>query len=69
MDLATTPALQPPAGETSHFHEPYSSVQTGTVIAFGVTCFFSTVFLGLRWFQAFKLTKQIEVDLSKAALR
>ncbi|KAJ5570019.1 uncharacterized protein N7459_009449 [Penicillium hispanicum] len=63
MDLATTPALQPPVGQTSNFNGPYSSLQTGTVIAFGITYLFATVFLGLRWFQAFKLIKQIELDL------
>lgn len=64
MDLATTPGMPPPDGQESHFHEPYNSLQTGTVLAFGITYLIATIFLGLRYFQAFKLTKKIEVDLS-----
>lgn len=64
MDLATTPGMPPPDGQESHFHEPYNSLQTGTVIAFGITYIIATIFLALRYFQAFKLTKKIEVDLS-----
>ncbi|CAI7579420.1 uncharacterized protein N7487_006263 [Penicillium crustosum] len=63
MDLATTPGMPPPEGQESHFHEPYNSLQTGTVIAFGITYLIATIFLALRYFQAFKLTKKIEVDL------
>ncbi|KGO62552.1 hypothetical protein PEX2_045780 [Penicillium expansum] len=63
MDLATTPGMPPPDGQESHFHEPYNSLQTGTVLAFGITYLIATIFLGLRYFQAFKLTKKIEVDL------
>lgn len=64
MDLATTPGMLPPEGQESHFHEPYNSLQIGTVIAFGITYLIATIFLALRYFQAFKLTKKIEVDLS-----
>jgi hypothetical protein len=65
MDLATTPGMQPPAGQTSNFNEPWNSLQIGTVIAFSVTYFLATVFLALRYFLAVKLTKKIEVDLGK----
>ncbi|CAI7640251.1 unnamed protein product [Penicillium pancosmium] len=65
MDLSTTPGMQPPAGQTSHFNGPYSSLQIGTVISFGVTFFVATCFLSLRVFQAVKLIKNIELDLSK----
>ncbi|KAJ5980556.1 hypothetical protein N7481_007854 [Penicillium waksmanii] len=63
MDLSTTPGMQPPAGQTSHFNGSYSSLQIGTVISFGVTFFIATCFLGLRVFQAVKLIKNIELDL------
>ncbi|KAJ5167926.1 uncharacterized protein N7482_003520 [Penicillium canariense] len=63
MDLATTPGMQPPAGQTSHFHSPYNSLQIGTVISFGVSFLVATIFLGLRYFQAIKLIKSIELDL------
>ena len=65
MDLGTTPGIPPPDGQESHFHEPYNSLQIGTVIAFGITYLIATGFLALRYFQAFKLTKKIEIDLSK----
>lgn len=41
----------------------YNSLQTGTVIAFGITYFLCVVFLLLRYFQAFKLVKEFEADL------
>ncbi|KAK3321992.1 hypothetical protein B0H66DRAFT_619329 [Apodospora peruviana] len=41
----------------------YNSIQNGTVICFAVTYFFCTVFLGLRYFQALKLVKKVELDL------
>jgi hypothetical protein len=63
MDPATTPGMAPPAGQVSDFNAPYNSLQTGTVIAFGITYFIATSFLGLRYFQAFKLTKKVEIDL------
>ncbi|KAJ5143149.1 uncharacterized protein N7515_001936 [Penicillium bovifimosum] len=63
MDPATTPGMPPPAGQVSDFNAPYNSLQNGTVIAFGITYFIATAFLGLRYFQAFKLTKKLEVDL------
>jgi hypothetical protein len=65
MDLSKTPGMQPPAGQSSHFNGPYSSLQIGTVICFGVTYFIATCFMGLRVFQAVKLVKSIELDLSK----
>ena len=65
MDLGTTPGIAPPDGQESHFHEPYNSLQIGTVIAFGITYLIATGFLALRYFQAFKLTKKIEIELSK----
>ncbi|KAL5336002.1 hypothetical protein BJX70DRAFT_401060 [Aspergillus crustosus] len=63
IDLTTTPGMAPPAGQTPQFDAPWNSVQVGSVIAFAVTYFFATVFLGLRYFQAFKLIQKIEVDL------
>ncbi|CAI7670134.1 unnamed protein product [Penicillium manginii] len=63
MDLSKTPGMQPPAGQSSHFNGPYSSLQIGTVICFGVTYFIATCFMGLRVFQAVKLVKSIELDL------
>ncbi|KAL4863941.1 hypothetical protein BDV12DRAFT_176867 [Aspergillus spectabilis] len=63
IDLTTTPGMAPPAGHTPQFDAPWNSVQVGSVIAFTVTYFFATVFLGLRYFQAFKLIQKIEVDL------
>ncbi|KAJ5788144.1 hypothetical protein N7457_003134 [Penicillium paradoxum] len=63
MDLATTPGMQPPDGQQSRFHEPYNSLQIGTVIAFGITYLLATICLALRYFQAFKLTKKADVDL------
>lgn len=65
MDLDTTQGIPPPDGQESHFHEPYKPLRIGTVIAFGITYLIATVFLALRYFQAFKLTKKIEIDLSK----
>ena len=44
---------------------PYNSLQIGTVIAFAITYFIATTLLGLRYFQAIKLVKKVEVDLSK----
>ncbi|KAJ5786865.1 uncharacterized protein N7503_012077, partial [Penicillium pulvis] len=61
--LATTPGMQPPDGQTSDFNAPYNSLQIGTVIAFGITYFLATCFIGLRYFQAVKLTKKIDLDL------
>ncbi|KAF7551756.1 hypothetical protein G7Z17_g4810 [Cylindrodendrum hubeiense] len=55
--------MAPPDGKTSNFHAPYNSLQIATVIAFGVTYFFATVGLGLRYFQALKLVKKFEIDL------
>ncbi|KAJ5358848.1 uncharacterized protein N7496_011261 [Penicillium cataractarum] len=63
MNLSTTPGMEPPAGQTSNLNAPWNSLQIGTVIAFGVTYFLATAFLALRYFQAVKLTKKIEVDL------
>lgn len=68
MDLSTTPGMAPPDGETSHFHESYNSLQIGTVVAFGITYFVATSFLCLRYFQAFKIVKKVELDLGKLAL-
>jgi hypothetical protein len=65
MDLETTPGMTPPDGQTSHFNAPYNSLQIGTVVAFGVTYFFATVFVVLRYFQAFKLVRKVELDLGK----
>ncbi|KAJ5365068.1 hypothetical protein N7517_007954 [Penicillium concentricum] len=64
MDLATTPGIPPPDGQESHFHRPYNSLQTGTVIPFGITYLIATIFLALRCFQDFMLIKKIEIDLN-----
>lgn len=66
--LASTPGMTPPDGQTSDFDAPFNSLQIGTVIAFGVTYFFCTVFLGLRYFQSLSLVKKVELDLSKPVL-
>ncbi|PLB41640.1 uncharacterized protein BDW47DRAFT_99445 [Aspergillus candidus] len=62
-DLATTPGMPPPAGQVPQFDSPYNSLQIGTFIAFGITIFLATVVLALRYFQAVKLIKKIEMDL------
>lgn len=41
----------------------YNSLQVGTCIAFGVTYFFCTVFLALRFVQAINIVQKIEPDL------
>lgn len=66
MDPATTPGMAPPPGEKSVFNGPFTSLQIGTMIAFGVTYFFATLFLGLRYLQAIKISKKVELDMSKA---
>ncbi|KAL4981758.1 hypothetical protein BDW68DRAFT_196091 [Aspergillus falconensis] len=63
LDPTTTPGMAPPAGHTPQFDGPYNYLQIGTIIAFAVTYFFATLFVGLRYFQAFKLTQKIELDL------
>ncbi|RSL70853.1 hypothetical protein CEP53_001732 [Fusarium sp. AF-6] len=62
-DLAQTPGMLPPGDQIPDFDAPYNSLQIGTVISFAVTYFFVTVFLGLRYFQSFKLIQKIEIDL------
>ncbi|KAL4799577.1 hypothetical protein BDV19DRAFT_385345 [Aspergillus venezuelensis] len=64
LDLSTTPGLKPPDGHVPQFHASWTSVQIGSVIAFGVTYFMATLFLALRYFQAVKLVQKIEVDLA-----
>lgn len=56
MDLSQLPPGLAPALS-------YNSLQKGTVVAFGVTYFFCTVFLVARYFQALKLVKRVEIDL------
>ncbi|KAL2173025.1 uncharacterized protein P884DRAFT_213180 [Thermothelomyces heterothallicus CBS 202.75] len=41
----------------------YNSLQVGTVVAFGVTYGFCTIFLALRYFQAVAMVRKIELDL------
>ncbi|RSL57737.1 hypothetical protein CEP54_008138 [Fusarium duplospermum] len=55
--------MLPPGDQIPDFDAPYNSLQIGTVISFAVTYFFVTVFLGLRYFQSFKLIQKIEIDL------
>ena len=64
-DLATTPGMPPPAGEVSQFDSPYNSLQIVTFVAFGITFFLATVVLALRYVQAVKLIKKIEMDLGR----
>ncbi|KAJ3460616.1 hypothetical protein MRS44_011483 [Fusarium solani] len=66
-DLAKTPGMLPPGDQIPDFDAPYNSLQIGTVISFAVTYFFVTVFLGLRYFQSFKLIQKIEIDLGKSS--
>ncbi|KAI9372959.1 hypothetical protein BJX61DRAFT_409870 [Aspergillus egyptiacus] len=61
--LASTPVMSPPDGQASDFDAPYNSLQIGTMVAFGVTYGIASVFLGLRYFQAFKLIQKVELDL------
>jgi hypothetical protein len=57
MDLS-----QPPPGNAPGL--AYNSLQTGTVIAFGITFGLCTLFLALRYVQAVGIVKKIEPDLS-----
>jgi hypothetical protein len=66
MDLSTTPGMAPPEGQTSDFDAPYNALQKGSVAAFGLSYFLATFLVALRLFQAVKLVKKIELDLSKA---
>ncbi|KAL4952949.1 hypothetical protein BDW69DRAFT_200444 [Aspergillus filifer] len=63
VDLSTTPGLTPPDGHVPQFNASWTSVQIGSVIAFAVTYFLATLCLGLRYFQAVKLIREVEVDL------
>ncbi|KAL2757321.1 hypothetical protein ACRALDRAFT_2100732 [Sodiomyces alcalophilus JCM 7366] len=63
IDIFTTPGMQPPDGQTSQFDGPYNLVQLANIIAFAITYFFATALLGLRYFQAVKIMKKIELDL------
>lgn len=65
FDPFMTPGMSPPGDLESNFNAPYNSVQISNVVAFGITYLFATVALGLRYFQAVKLTKKIEVDLGR----
>lgn len=67
IDYANTPAMEPPDGQMPQFHAPYNSLQIGTVISFGVTYFFATWLVGMRYFQGMKLVQKVEIDLSKQA--
>ncbi|EPE06298.1 hypothetical protein F503_02426 [Ophiostoma piceae UAMH 11346] len=42
----------------------YNSIQSGTVVAFGVTYFFAVFVLGLRYIQAFRIVHKMELDLA-----
>lgn len=48
--------------------KPYNDLQIGTFIGFGVTYFVATLFLVFRYMQAFKITKKVELDLSKCTI-
>ncbi|KAL4772317.1 hypothetical protein BDW60DRAFT_216680 [Aspergillus nidulans var. acristatus] len=63
MDLTTTPGMEPPAGHIPQFDGQCNYLQIGTIIAFAITYFFATLFVSLRYFQAFKLTQKVELDL------
>ncbi|KAL4926673.1 uncharacterized protein BDV17DRAFT_293250 [Aspergillus undulatus] len=62
-DLDSSPGMEPPAGQASHFNSPFNSLQIGIFVAFGITYLAATVCVGLRYFQAFKLIRKVEVDL------
>jgi hypothetical protein len=42
---------------------PYNSLQARTVVAFSISYFIATIFLGLRWFQTVKFVKWVECDV------
>lgn len=67
MDPFTTPGMEPPAGHIPNFDAPYTSLQIGTCVSFGITYFLATICLALRYFQAFKLIKKVELDLGEVA--
>ncbi|KAJ5957694.1 hypothetical protein N7501_011973 [Penicillium viridicatum] len=50
-------------GQVLQFPPPSMSLKIGTIITFGITCSVATIFMALRYVQAFKLTKKIEIDL------
>jgi hypothetical protein len=60
MDPSTMPTVS--AGTL-----PYNSLQSGTVVAFGITFFLATLFLAARWFQTVKLVKWVECDVGMCA--
>ncbi|KAL4966524.1 uncharacterized protein BDV14DRAFT_198981 [Aspergillus stella-maris] len=62
-DLDTSPGMDPPAGQLSHFYAPYNHLQIGLIVAFGVTYLLATVCVALRYFQAVRLVRRVEVDL------
>ncbi|KAL4936885.1 hypothetical protein BDV06DRAFT_232949 [Aspergillus oleicola] len=62
-DLETSPGMEPPAGQESHFYSPYNHLQIGLFIAFGITYLLATVCMALRYFQAFRLIRKVEIDL------
>ncbi|KAI1080956.1 hypothetical protein F5B20DRAFT_537974 [Whalleya microplaca] len=63
VNLDMTPALTPRDSTTSQPVNSYNSLQWGIVITFTITYFFATAGLGLRFFQAIKLVKKLELDL------
>lgn len=66
MDPNTTPGMMPPdPNYIPQFDAPYNWLQIGTVISFGVTYLLASGLLGLRFFQALKLVRKIEVDLGE----
>ncbi|KAJ5593124.1 hypothetical protein N7537_010028 [Penicillium hordei] len=63
MALAPIVGLNQPEGQKLQFLQPSMSLKIGTIIAFCITYSIATIFMALRYFQAFKLTKKIEIDL------
>ncbi|KAF2641024.1 hypothetical protein P280DRAFT_506681 [Massarina eburnea CBS 473.64] len=55
--------MAPPARHVPRFDAPYNSLQIGVVVSFGVSYFLATATLLLRYFQAMKLVRKLEVDL------
>ncbi|CAI7578812.1 unnamed protein product [Penicillium viridicatum] len=63
MVLSPTAGSNLLEGQVLQFPPPSMSLKIGTVVTFGITCSVATIFMALRYVQAFKLIKKIEIDL------
>lgn len=63
MVLSPTTGSNLLEGQVLQSPPPSMSLKIGTLITFGITCSVATIFMALRYVQAFKLTKKIEIDL------